>query len=67
VLKALDLIQRAQSLVGAAAQLLCPVDGFAGQWTDTNRLYHAINAHWHSVNGHRVAGPHVLGGEAGQS
>lgn len=50
----LDLLQHAQSIVDEAAQALCPVAGFADQWSSLHKPYDAIKAAWHRVESRRM-------------
>lgn len=50
----LDLLQEAQSIVDEAAQALCPVPGFADQWSSLHKPYDAIKAAWHRVERRRM-------------
>ena len=52
--QALELIETAQSLMLEAAQTLCPVDGFAKEWSATGAMYEKIKQHWHKVNHRRI-------------
>ena len=52
--EALELIETAQGFMLEAAQRLCPVDGFANEWSATGAMYEKIKKHWHKVNHRRV-------------
>ena len=54
VQRALDLIQQAQLLINAAAQELCPVNGFANEWSASAKVHDNIKRYWHRVNSRRV-------------
>lgn len=45
----LDLLQDAQSLVDSAAQELCPVPGFADEWSKLAAPYEAVKTAWYLV------------------
>jgi hypothetical protein len=51
VRECLAILQQAQYLCNAAAQELCPVPGFADQWTELTAPYDVVKAAWYSVNG----------------
>lgn len=50
VANCLDILQEAQNLCNAAAQELCPVPGFADQWSGLSKPHDAVKAAWHMVN-----------------
>jgi hypothetical protein len=50
VYEALRIIQEAQSLINEAARQLCPVDGFAEEWSESVVVHDAIKTYWHQVN-----------------
>jgi hypothetical protein len=50
VYEALRIIQEAQSLINEAARALCPVDGFADEWSASADVHAAIKEYWHRVN-----------------
>lgn len=50
VQEALRIIQDAQNLINHAAQELCPVDGFADEWSESVMVHDAIKEYWHRVN-----------------
>jgi hypothetical protein len=50
VKQALAEIEEAQRRLANAAQLLCPIIGFVGEWTVLGKLYDRVKAHWHKVN-----------------
>jgi len=52
--EALELIEAAQSLMFEAAQTLCPVDGFAHEWSATGAIHEKIKQHWHKINHRRI-------------
>ena len=51
----LDLLQQAQYLVNEAASALCPVAGFANQWSAAGKVYECIKQYWHTIDGRRMA------------
>ena len=51
--RALDIIERAQHFVSRAAEELCPVAGFGGEWQATLKLYDNVKEHWHRVSERR--------------
>lgn len=51
---ALDKLEAAQRLVEDAAETLCPLTGYADEWTALRQLRDTINAHWHQVDGRRT-------------
>lgn len=48
--ESLRIIQEAQSLSNEAARELCPVHGFADEWSESVIVHDAIKAYWHQVN-----------------
>ena len=46
----LAILQEAQDLCNAAAQELCPVPGFADQWSKLSAPHDVVKAAWHTVN-----------------
>ena len=51
VLKALERIEYAQNLINTAAQDLCPVDGFADEWSAAGPVHQTIKDYWYRING----------------
>ena len=47
--EALSLIERAQNLINSAAQALCPVDGFADEWSASGKVHDTIKRYWYRV------------------
>lgn len=47
---ALSKIEQAQTLLYEAAQLTCPLHGFADQWTEIGDHADATKALWHRIN-----------------
>jgi hypothetical protein len=50
VQRCLDLLQQAQEMIELAGQALCPVPGFAEEWSNLRVPYETIKEHWHVVN-----------------
>jgi hypothetical protein len=50
VQRCLDLLQRAQLIVNEAAQALCPVPGFADEWSELSEPHYVIKRHWYKIN-----------------
>jgi hypothetical protein len=46
----LSLLTQAQSLIGDAAELACPVRGWSKEWHKLQKQYDAIKATWHAIN-----------------
>jgi len=51
---ALDCIQKAQMLLGRAAQALCSVKGMAAEWRKVGARYDQVHATWYEVE-HKAA------------
>ena len=51
----LDALQEAQGLCNSAAQFLCPVPGYADEWTDLSKPHDAVKAAWYMVEERRQA------------
>jgi hypothetical protein len=49
-IKTLHLIQQAQTLLYAAAQTSCPLQGWVDQWEMIGNHADATKALWHSIN-----------------
>ncbi|MGB7329261.1 MAG: hypothetical protein WBD31_30550 [Rubripirellula sp.] len=47
---ALELIHQAQLLINHAAQELCPVSGFADEWSKSAEVHDLVKSYWHEVN-----------------
>jgi hypothetical protein len=50
---ALDKLQAAQYLIDDAAQALCPVNGFAREWSASGKVHDAVKRYWHRVEARR--------------
>lgn len=60
----LELIERAQGLVGRACEILCPITPLCPDWERLGRLYDSIKAEWHMMNEVRNAGGYDLDSDA---
>jgi hypothetical protein len=49
VQRCLDLLQHAQTTVDEAGQALCPVPGFAEEWSELQEPIDTIKRHWYAV------------------
>lgn len=49
----LELLQEAQNLCDLAAQALCPVPGFAEEWSALHAPHDAVKAAWYMVAARR--------------
>ena len=47
---ALEKIETAQNLINAAAQDLCPVDGFGDEWSAASDVHRAVKDYWYRVS-----------------
>jgi len=54
VRQCLAILEEAQTLCNLAAQALCPVPGFADEWSALAKPYDAVKAAWHLVDARRV-------------
>lgn len=52
VRRCLDILQAAQNLINEAAAELCPVPGFADQWSESAKPYQAVKDYWYLVENH---------------
>ncbi len=50
----LTLLAQAQSLIGDAAELACPVQGWAKEWRKLQTQYDAVKATWHAINNAKI-------------
>jgi len=48
--RALDAIERAQQLLGDAAELLCPVPGMVDEWESVRTLSFEARTRWDAVH-----------------
>lgn len=48
--KVMDLIQKAQYLIGDACQLMCPITPLCEDWEKLGKVYDVIHAEWHRLN-----------------
>lgn len=46
VRQCLEILEQAQNLVDTAAQALCPVRGFADEWSHTGKAHDAVQREW---------------------
>lgn len=60
VRSALQLIQRAQAVVGEASSLISNIEGMAPQWSRLGKLYDRIHAEWYRVEDRRKRGRFTL-------
>jgi len=54
VRKTLDILQEAQYLTEHASQALCPVPGFAEEWSELAIAWEAVKKSWHLVEARRI-------------
>ena len=54
VRKTLDILQEAQHLTEHARQALCPVPGFADEWSELAVAWEAVKKGWHLVESRRM-------------
>jgi hypothetical protein len=50
VQRTLRLIEDAQKLIKEAAGVLAPLEDYAKEWNDLEKLSHDIKSHWHLVD-----------------
>ncbi len=50
----LDILQEAQYLTEHARQALCPVPGFADEWSELAVAWEAVKKGWHLVEARRM-------------
>lgn len=46
----LALLQQAQTLISQAAELACPVPGWAREWAAIDKHYEATKTLWHRID-----------------
>lgn len=46
VRRALDIIEQAQNLINLAASELCPVQGFADEWSAAYQVHDTVKDYW---------------------
>lgn len=67
VREALDHIQNAQLELGRAAAALSSLQGGAGVWSATGKLYDRVHAHWYRVQTFQQRGRFSLDGIASKA
>lgn len=62
--RALELLERAQHLVGDACEAICPLTPLCDDWERLGRLYDSIKVEWQTMNRVRNGGGYDLDQEA---